>query len=92
MLSFSFRVIHYVVYTFVSRLLFSSALVWRVSLGSCLFQKVTCFIGAHKLLEGLLRACEQCPGKSSQCLIVSLFSNKEVILGSITFSPTGLLW
>ena len=68
----------------VSGLLFYSALVWRVSLGSCLSQKVPCFIGYPKFLEGLLRACKRCPGNSYPCLIVSYFSDKRVILVSLT--------
>ena len=38
---------------------------WRVSSGSCLSQKVLCFIGATKFPEGLLWACEWCLGKYS---------------------------
>ena len=46
-------------------LLFSSALVWRFSLGYCSPQKVSCFLGDPKFSERLLCFCERCPGKSS---------------------------
>ena len=56
--------------TIVDGFLCYSSIVWRVFLGSCLYQKVPCFIGAPKFLEGLLRTCERCPVKSFTCLIV----------------------
>ena len=73
-------------------LLFYSALIWRVSLGSCLSQKVPYFIGAPKLSEGLLRACERCSEKFSPWLLVLSFSNEEGILGSLPWYPMVLLW
>ena len=69
------------VFALVSGLLFYSTLIWRVFLGSCLYQKVPYFIGAPKFLEGLLHACERCPEKYFTCLIVSLLIYKEGLLG-----------
>ena len=60
----------------VSGFLFYSALVWRVSPGSCLSQRLPCFLGNSKFLEGPLRACELYTGKYSTYLHVSLFSDK----------------
>ena len=51
MLRFSFYLIFSVVSTIVFGLVFSSSLIWRVSLGSCLSQKVPCFLGAPKFLR-----------------------------------------
>ena len=63
-----------------------------VSLGSWLCQKVSYFIGDPKFLEGMLRACDWCPGKSSTRLLVSLFSDKEGIFVSSPWYLTVLLW
>ena len=81
-----------VVSDLVSPFMFSSDIVWQVSLGSCSSQKVPCFLGVTEFLEGLLRACEQFPGKSSPCLPVLSFSDEEGLLGSIHFSLTVLPW
>ena len=43
---------------------------WRFSSGSCLSQKVPCFLGAPKSSEGLLHACEQFPGEYYPCLLI----------------------
>ena len=74
LMQFFFCPIFLAVSTLVSGLLFSSAIVWRVSLVSCLSQKVPCFLGAPKLSEGLIRACEQYTRKSSLLLLVTLVS------------------
>ena len=55
-------------------------------------KKVPYFIGVTKFLEGLIRACNRCPGNYFPCLLVSPFSDKEGLLGYITCSPTVLLW
>ena len=81
-----------VVSTLVARLLFYSALIWRVSSGSCLSQKVPCFLGAPKFLKELLCACEIFPGTFSPCLIFNFFSYEEGLLGYPPCSVTGLLW
>ena len=52
LLSFSFRLILSVVSSFFSGLIFYSALVWRVSLGSCLSQKGFLFYRGSKILGG----------------------------------------
>ena len=78
--------------TLIDGFLFYSSIVLWVSLGSCLYQKFPCFIGDPKFLEGLLHACEQCPGKSYPCLLVLLFSGEEGLLGFITFYLAVLIW
>ena len=63
LLRLSFRPIFSVIFSPVAGLLSSSALVWCFSSWYCLYQKVPWFLGALKLSEGLLCACERCPGK-----------------------------
>ena len=46
------------VYAFFTGLLFYCALVWQVSLGSCLPPNITYFLGDAKFLEGMLRSCK----------------------------------
>ena len=75
--NFSFRPILLALYAFVDGLLFSSALVWRFFSGSCLFQKVPCFLGGTKFLEILICAFWQYPGKSSPCILLLLFRNED---------------
>ena len=66
----------------VTGLFFSSSLVWQDFFGILLVPKgFSVFSGIQNSHRGLIRACERCPGKSSPCLLVLLFSDKEVILG-----------
>ena len=76
LMSFSFFPIFSDLSALVARFLFSSAIVWRVFSGSCLYQKVPCFIRAPEFLERLIWACERCNGKSSPWLLVLSFCKK----------------
>ena len=62
LLRFSFCLIFSDFSAIVVRFLFSSALAWRVFPGSCLSQKVSCFLEAPNFSEGMLRVQEWCPG------------------------------
>ena len=60
--------------------------------GLLLLQKVPCFLGGPKLSEGLLHACDRCPGYSSTRLLVSSFSDEEGLMGYLPCSLTVLPW
>ena len=60
--------------------------------GSLFSQIFPCFLGDPKLLEGLIHACEQCPGQSSPWILVSWFGYEEDRLGYIPYSTKVLLW
>ena len=90
-LRFYLFLIFLAVSTLVSEFLFSFCLIWRVSLGSCLSKTFFCFLGALKLLEVLIRACEKFPRKSSPCLLVLSLSYKAVLLGSLLCYPLDVL-
>ena len=52
LLRISFRLIFSVVSALVSRLLFSSDLVWRISSGSCFSEKGLLFYGGSEIIGG----------------------------------------
>ena len=74
----------------VSGLLFFWTLLSGGFCGICLL--FPCVQGYPKVLEGLLRAGEQCLEKSSTCRLVCLTATKNFSTGYLLCYPAGLLW
>ena len=84
------RVLHPWVYTSALIVGYSAVrlLVWRrlfQALDSKILPDSWSFL---KLLEGLLRDYERCPGNSDSCLLLFLSWNKECLIRLLPFSPT----